>query len=98
MNVTYSNSILDTILNTVTFGFYNSKATVTITATDNISGINSMKYSYVKADGVSGVNAELVDAIVDASSITNSNGGATGTVTFEIPRKRWLLIISLMVR
>lgn len=57
-----------------------------------------MKYSYVKADGVSGVNAELVDAIVDASSITNSNGGATGTVIFEIPRKRWLLIISLMVR
>lgn len=87
LNVTYSNSILDTILNTVTFGFYNSKATVTITVTDNISGINSMKYSYVKADGVSGVNAELVDAIVDASSITNSNGGATGTVIFEIPRE-----------
>lgn len=87
LNVAYSNSILDTILNTVTFGFYNAKATVTITATDNISGINSMKYSYVKADGVSGVNTELVDAIVDASSITNSNGGATGTATFEIPRE-----------
>lgn len=87
LNVSYSNSILDTILDTVTFGFYNAETTVTVTATDNISGINSMKYSYVKADGVSAVNTELVDAIVDASSITNSNGGATGTVAFEVPRE-----------
>lgn len=72
LKVTYSTSLLDTVLNAITFGFYNAKATVTISATDNITGIYSMKYSYVKADGVSGVNTELVDATIDASSITNS--------------------------
>lgn len=86
LTVSYSNSVLDTILNTITFGFYNAKATVTVTATDNISGVNSIKYSYLKASDVSGVNAEMVDAVIDASGISVSNGGATGTASFEIPR------------
>lgn len=86
LTVSYSNSVLDTILNTITFGFYNAKATVTVTATDNISGVNCIKYSYLKASDVSGVNAEMVDAVIDASGISVSNGGATGTASFEIPR------------
>lgn len=86
LKITYSTSILDTVLSTITFGFYNAKATVTISATDNISSIYSMKYSYINTDGVSSVNAQLVDEIIDVSQIIRSNGEAVGTATFEIPK------------
>lgn len=86
LQVTYSTSIIDTVLSTITFGFYDAKASVTISATDNISGVNSMKYSYLNAEGVSNVNVQLVDEVIDASYITKSNGDAVGTATFEIPK------------
>jgi hypothetical protein len=86
LTVTYSNSVLDTVLDATAFGFYNSTVTVTVTATDNISGINSIKYSYLNAEGVSPANAELVDVIIDSAAIVSSEGGAVGTATFEIPR------------
>jgi hypothetical protein len=86
LNITYSTSILDTVLSAITFGFYDAKVTVTLSATDNISGIYSMKYSYLNADAVSNVNAQLADEVIDGSQITSSNGGAVGTATFAIPK------------
>ena len=86
MTVTYSPSILDTALNGISYGFYNAKVRVTLTANDDIAGVHDFKYAYTKASGVNAVNAELMNQIIDESGITYSNDGRTATSAFEIPR------------
>ncbi len=84
--VTYSTSILEEVLEAITFGFYNAKVTVTLTAEDVMSGVNSFVYSYKKAEGVSDVNGERVNETIGSADITYSNGGRTAAVAFEIPK------------
>lgn len=86
LTVSYSTSVLDTVLESLTFGFYNAKMTVTITADDIISGVHSFMYSYLNAAGVSGVNAELANELVEAADIKYSSDGKTATSSFEIPK------------
>lgn len=86
LRVSYSTSILETVLETITFGFYNAKVDVTIVAEDAISGINSFAYSYIKAEGVSEVNTEALNQAIAAANITYSNDGKTATAKFQIPK------------
>ena len=84
LTVSYSQSVADKILETITFGYYNAKVTVTITAEDDTAGIYRFEYAYLKSEGVSSVNAELLKAAIEEAAFTVE--GNKSTATFEIPK------------
>ena len=87
LTVNYSTSVLETTLENITFGFYKSNMTVTITADDQTSKINNFNYSYIKANNVSDVNTQLLDQIIGEADIAYSNADKTATTTFQIPKE-----------
>lgn len=84
LTVDYSTPILDTILEAISFGFYNAKVKVTLSAEDQTSEIHEFLYSYVNAKGVSKVNAELINQAISESEVVQE--GRKATVIFEIPK------------
>lgn len=52
LTISYSESVLDTVLENVTFGFYDAKVKVTITAEDSTSGIYEFICGYQNADTI----------------------------------------------
>ncbi len=84
LGISYSTSLLDRVLEGVTFGYYNAPVTVALTADDTVSGVHGILYSYAKALNVSGVNAELLNDAISAAEIRRN--GYTFTATFTIPK------------
>ena len=83
--VTYSTNVFQEILQAVTFGYYNAKVTVTVTAEDTIAGVYRFEYSYKNNEGVSRVNAELLNQKIEEADIKHN--GITATASFEIPKE-----------
>lgn len=86
LTVDYSTSVLETILESISFGFYNAKMRVTLAAEDITSGVHSFLYSYMNAAGVSEVNAELLNQAIQEADIVYSENGKKATIVFEIPK------------
>ncbi len=84
LDVSYSTSIFEQIKQSITFGYYNAKMTVTIVAEDATSGIYHFAYSYINGEDVSKVNAELLNKAIKEAKI--SYEGKKATATFSIPK------------
>ena len=84
LNISFSNDILDQNISGQAYRFYNQMVTVTISGEDNVAGIEHFVYNYKNANGVSGVNEEVLNAAIENAQITKS--GSRFTASFSIPR------------
>lgn len=72
-SITYSKSILDVVLEGITFGFYNAEMTVTVKAIDQVSGINHLGYKI--GDGKE----------ITINEFFGGESGKSATASFTIP-------------
>lgn len=83
--ISYSASILDTILNAITFGFYNAEMEATITAYDETAGIDYFTYSYTVSEGGNSEDTGKTNVVITHDNITFSENGKKATASFKIP-------------
>lgn len=84
--MSYSKNVFETVLESITFGYYNAPMQVVISAEDDTSGIDHFIYNYSKDEGVSPVNAELLNQAIQNAGINFANGGKTAQTRFTIPK------------
>ena len=73
------------MLESITFGFYNAKMTVTLSADDVTAGIYRFEYSYEPSEGVSDVN-KGAKGVREGEDIQWDEKSGTFTAQFQIPK------------
>ena len=84
IKITYSQSKMSKLLEAVTFGYYNPKVTVTITADDIISGVDYIKWYYNREESSSSKNVESINGKVETQHIVYSEDKKTAQVSFTL--------------
>lgn len=84
LKISYSQNVFQNVLNSITFGYYNAPVTVTISAEDDTTAIEKFVYSYLKDNGSSDVNAQLLNEAISKADIKRN--GNVNTATFRIPK------------
>uniref|UniRef100_UPI00405752A6 hypothetical protein n=1 Tax=Agathobacter sp. TaxID=2021311 RepID=UPI00405752A6 len=82
--VTYSEPLLEKILEAITFGYYRSSVDVTFTVTDNLAGITSFAWVYVKESGTSNSILPEKSGAIEEPDITYSPDGKTASATIRL--------------
>ncbi len=81
LKITYSSTFIDTLLENLTFGFYQAPVEVVIEATDDIAGVDHFVYSYTVQNGASATNVGKINQTADATRDGDTNRWYT---TFSI--------------
>lgn len=82
--IRYSRSLLDTVLGSISFGFYNPTVNVTFTSCDNFTGVDYFTWSYVKQAGASTVNVSAYEEAKVAAQ-QDSADKSKYTATIKLP-------------
>ncbi len=81
--IEYDLVVSDAILDSIFFGYYDAQMTVRIYAKDEVSGVESFKFSYLTEEGVSSINIPAKDLI--STDVDHETGTHTFTTSFKIP-------------
>ena len=83
LSIDYAPTFSETILESVSFGFYKAPVKVTLKGTDETSGIENFTYSYTVQDGASQINEGKQDVVISRDEFTSKDNEASAS--FEIP-------------
>lgn len=85
--ISYSESLLDTVLGSISFGFYNPTVDVKFTSYDSFKGVDYFTWSYVKQTGASDVivkPSDYKEAKVAAQQDSSDMSKYTATITLPL--------------